>query len=157
MTRGEKAEEYFKQGYNCAQAVVMAFADVIGGDTEAYLRLASSSGGGIGRLREVCGAFSGSCMVAGLLRGFDDKNGVNKGEHYAFVQRLAARNKEVNGSIICRELLGGTIVLSNDNPSVRTTEYMKKRPCAELCRIAADILAEESGISDEYEIVKRVI
>ena len=146
MSRGQKAEEYFKSGYNCAQAVVMAFADVIGGDTQAYLRLSSSFGGGIGRLREVCGAFSGSCMVAGLLRGYDNENGVDKGSHYALIQRLALKNKFQNGSIICKELLGATVNLSSADPSVRTAEYVKKRPCAELCRIAADILAEELGI-----------
>ena len=146
MSRGQKAEEYFKSGYNCAQAVVMAFADVIGGDTQAYLRLSSSFGGGIGRLREVCGAFSGSCMVAGLLRGYDNENGVDKGLHYALIQRLALKNKLQNGSIICKELLGATVNLSSADPSVRTAEYVKKRPCAELCRIAADILAEELGI-----------
>ncbi len=146
MSRGQKAEEFFKSGYNCAQAVVMAFADVIGGDTQAYLRLSSSFGGGIGRLREVCGAFSGSCMVAGLLRGYDNENGVGKGSHYALIQRLALKNKLQNGSIICKELLGATVNLSSADPSVRTAEYVKKRPCAELCRIAADILAEELGI-----------
>lgn len=146
MSIGQKAEEYFKSGYNCAQAVVMAFADVIGGDTQAYLRLSSSFGGGIGRLREVCGAFSGSCMVAGLLRGYDNENGVDKGSHYALIQRLALKNKLQNGSIICKELLGATVNLSSADPSVRTAEYVKKRPCAELCRIAADILAEELGI-----------
>lgn len=147
MSRGQKAEEYFKSGYNCAQAVVMAFADVIGGDTQAYLRLSSSFGGGIGRLREVCGALSGSCMVAGLLRGYDNENGVDKGSHYALIQRLALKNKLQNGSIICKELLGATVNLSSADPSVRTAEYVKKRPCAELCRIAADILAEELGIN----------
>lgn len=147
MSRGQKAEEYFKSGYNCAQAVVMAFADVIGGDTQAYLRLSSSFGGGIGRLREVCGAFSGSCIVAGLLRGYDNENGVDKGSHYALIQRLALKNKLQNGSIICKELLGATVNLSSADPSVRTAEYVKKRPCAELCRIAADILAEELGIN----------
>lgn len=146
MSRGQKAEEFFKNGYNCAQAVVMAFADVIGGDTQAYLRLSSSFGGGIGRLREVCGAFSGSCMVAGLLRGYDNENGVDKGSHYALIQRIALKNKLQNGSIICKELLGATVNLSSADPSVRTAEYVKKRPCAELCRIAADILAEELGI-----------
>ena len=148
MTRGEKAEQYFKQGYNCAQAVILAYSDLIGGDTEAYLRLASSFGGGIGRLREACGAFTGSCMVAGLLKGYDDNNGVSKAEHYALIQRLAAKNKEINGSIICRELLAGTIKLSSDDPSVRTAEYVRKRPCAELCKIAADVLAEELGIQE---------
>ena len=147
MSRGQKAEEYFKSGYNCAQAIVMAFADVIGGDTQAYLRLSSSFGGGIGRLREVCGAFSGSCIVAGLLRGYDNENGVDKGSHYALIQRLALKNKLQNGSIICKELLGATVNLSSADPSVRTAEYVKKRPCAELCRIAADILAEELGIN----------
>lgn len=146
MSRGEKAAENFKNGYNCAQAVLKAFEDVLEGDIDDYLRLASSFGGGIGRLREVCGAFSGSCMVAGLLRGYDGKNGVDKSAHYALIQKLAERNKEINGSIVCRELLGETVRLSSLDASIRTDEYKKKRPCAELCKIAADILAEEIGI-----------
>lgn len=145
MTRGDKAKIYFNAGYNCAQAVVKAFEDKLGGDINIYLRIASSFGGGIGRLREVCGAFSGSCIVAGLLHGYDGENDVDKGEHYKLIQRLAAKNKEINGSIICRELLAGTVNLSSENPAERSEEYKKKRPCAELCRIAADILAEELG------------
>ena len=145
MTRGDKAKEYFNMGYNCAQSVVKAFEDKLGKDIDVYLKIASSFGGGIGRLREVCGAFSGSCIVAGILRGYDGENNVDKGNHYKLIQQLAKKNKEKNGSIICRELLAGTINLSSENPAERTNEYIKKRPCAELCYIAANILSEELG------------
>ena len=144
--KAEQARQLFLSGANCAQAVLGAFHRECGLDFDAAMRLASGFGGGMGRLREVCGAFSGSCMVAGLLRGYDNENGVDKGSHYALIQRLALKNKLQNGSIICKELLGATVNLSSADPSVRTAEYVKKRPCAELCRIAADILAEELGI-----------
>ena len=81
-------------------------------------------------------------MVAGLLRGFDDKNGVNKGAHYAFVQRLAARNKEVNGSIICRELLAGVKTQPGPDPEPRNTADYKKRPCPELVAYAAQLVED---------------
>ncbi len=143
MTRGDKAFSYFNEGYNCSQAVVLAFADLYPDKADDMLKIVSSFGGGFGRMREVCGAFSGICAVLGLLCGFDGKNGVSKAEHYAIVRELGERFKADNGSIVCRELLGGTVNLSSENPAERTAEYKKKRPCAELCRYATDILEEK--------------
>ena len=136
-----KAKELFLNGYNCSQAVLLAFDDVTGLDTETAARLASSFGGGMGRLREVCGAVSGMFMVAGLTNGYDDpKAKEEKAAHYALIQTLADDFKRENGSIICRELLG----LNADGspvPAPRTAEYYKKRPCAELVGDAARIIA----------------
>lgn len=143
MSRGDKAYEYFNNGYNCSQAVVLAFSDLYPDKKDDMVKIASSFGGGFGRTREVCGTFSGISMVLGLICGFDGENGVSKAEHYALIRELGERFKKDNGSIICRELLGGTVNLSSENPAVRTEEYKKKRPCAELCRYAADILEEK--------------
>lgn len=143
MSRGEKAYNYFNQGYNCAQAVVLAFGDLYPEKVNDLIKVASSFGGGFGRLREVCGAFSGLSIVAGVLIGFDGENDVSKAEHYAFIRDAGNKFKEINGSLICRELLGGTVALSSDDPTVRTEEYKKKRPCAEMCRCAAEILEQK--------------
>ena len=136
-----KAKELFLNGYNCSQAVLLAFDDVTGLDTETAARLASSFGGGMGRLREVCGAVSGMFMIAGLTNGYDDpKAKEEKAAHYALIQTLADDFKQENGSIVCRELLG----LNADGspvPAPRTAEYYKKRPCAELVGDAARIIA----------------
>ena len=143
MTRGEIAEQNFLSGLSCAQSVVMAFKDKIEIDEETLLKISSSFGGGFARLREVCGAFSGMCIVAGYLRGYTPTNGVQKADHYAFIRKLADRFKEANGALICRELLGVSVNLSSENPQERSAEYLKKRPCPTICRAAADILAEE--------------
>ena len=133
------AKKYFLDGCNCAQAVVLAYSEDIGLDKSACLRLASSFGGGMGKLREVCGAVSGMLMVAGILMGYDDINNPDaKAEHYQFVRDLAAQFKEKNGSIICRELLG--IAPDGQPPEARTAEYYEKRPCANLVECAAVIL-----------------
>jgi len=108
------------------------------------MKLASSFGGGMGRMREVCGACSGMFMVAGLLKGYSDmKADDEKKEHYALIQKLAEEFKKENGSIVCRELLDG--IENNDsspNPSKRTQAYYKKRPCAEYVADAARIMEE---------------
>lgn len=143
MKHREAAIEYFKQGYNCAQAVVVAFGDVTGLSERESARLASSFGGGLGRLREVCGTVSGMAIVAGILYGFDDpRDPQAKQEHYALVQKLAGRFREQNGSIVCRELLGDRSAVRTA-PDPRTAEYYKKRPCVELVGMVADILDEE--------------
>lgn len=143
MGRGEKAADLFSEGYNCAQAVFLAYADKFDIDQETAAKLAASFGGGMGRLREVCGAVSGMFMVAGVLFGYDDpKASEEKKEHYARIQELAAKFKEENGSIICRELLGLGAGADNPTPEIRTAEYYKKRPCKELVAMAADILEE---------------
>ncbi len=142
MTKREIAMQNFTDGYNCCQAVVLAFADDLGVDKETILRLSSSFGGGMGRLREVCGAVSGMFMVAGLKRGYDypsdDKTA--KMRHYALIQQMAAEFKESNCSIICRELLHSND--TNPTPETRSAEYYKKRPCVELVGEAAEIAAK---------------
>jgi C_GCAxxG_C_C family probable redox protein len=141
--RANKAYELFKQGYNCAQAVFMAFSDKYGIDEESAAKLASSFGGGMGRMREVCGAFSGMLLVNSMETGSADVSDYEaKKTNYASVQALAARFKEENGSIICRELLGLTNQQEGADPEKRTEQYYKKRPCAEIVRTAAEILEE---------------
>lgn len=142
----QKAEMLFKQGYNCSQAVLLAFCDELNMDKETAARLASSFGGGIGRMREVCGAVSGMCMVAGLCKGYSDpKDMEGKKRHYSLIQKMANEFKEKNLSIICRELLGLSAGADSPSPSPRTAQYYKKRPCAELVGIAAEIAAKELG------------
>lgn len=148
MTHQEKAKEYFQEGYNCAQAVLLAFCQDFDLDPETALRLSSSFGGGMGRLREVCGAVSGMFMVAGLAVGYSDPNATDeKKDHYATIQGLAKKFQEENGSILCRDLLGLT-KLGGDTPipEARTREYYQKRPCVELVGNAASLIAQELGL-----------
>ncbi len=137
------AEELFLQGYNCSQSVLAAFSDELGMDRETALKLSSSFGGGMGRLREVCGTVSGMFMVAGLKYGYSDpKDGMAKTKHYQRIQTLANRFKEENGSIVCRELLGLPNGSDSPVPEKRTQEYYRKRPCVQLVRCAAEIMQE---------------
>lgn len=139
--RGDKAYELFTSGYNCAQAVAGAFADVLGMDTDTVAKLASGFGGGMGRMREVCGTFSGIVMVMSMLYGYSDpKDNTTKTEIYGRIQEIGEQFKKDNGSIICRELLGLSKPEGSPVPEQRTAEYYKKRPCPELCRYAADLL-----------------
>ena len=141
MNRGTQAAELFLQGYNCAQAIAVAFCDVTGLDRDFSARMASSFGGGMGRMREVCGAVSGMLMVAGLLYGYDTTNDdVAKKAHYALVQALAGQFREQNGSIVCRDILKNPP--SDPAPSPRTAEYYAQRPCARMVYSAATILEE---------------
>ncbi len=143
MTRGERAEALFMEGYNCAQAVVIAFEDLHGLDRQTAAKLASSFGGGMARLREVCGSVSGMFLVAGLLYGYEDpKAKEEKAEHYARIQKLAADFQAEHGSIVCRELLGLTEKKQEPVPEERTAEYYKKRPCKKIIGRAAEILEE---------------
>lgn len=143
MTRKEAAMANFTNGYNCSQSVVLAFADLLPVDRENLLKLSSSFGGGIGRLREVCGSFSGIAIILGLLYGYDgNESGDVKKEHYARIQELAHKFEERNGSIVCRELLGLNVKHDEPVPEKRSEEYYKKRPCAELVGDAAEILEE---------------
>lgn len=137
----ERAMELFKQGYNCSQSVFGAFCEECGMDFETALKLSSSFGGGMGRLREVCGAVSGMFMVAGMKYGYSDPNdSSSKAEHYKRIQELAEQFKEKNGSIVCRDLLGLCVQSENYIPEKRTEEYYKKRPCAEIVGDAAEII-----------------
>lgn len=136
------ARELFMQGCNCSQAVFAAFCDLTGLERDFALRISSSFGGGMGRLREVCGAFSGILMVAGCLYGYSDVSEPSlKNQHYRLVQELAARFKERTGSLICREHLGLTGASTPDSP-VRTAEFYKTRPCGDLIAAAAQIMDE---------------
>ena len=142
-----RAEKLFREGYNCAQAVLIAFGDVTGLEHETAARLASSFGGGLGRMREVCGAVSGAAMVLGLVKGYaDPADHEAKKAHYHLVQEFARRFREQNGSIICRELLSGTDVVHGSEPEQRCGEYYRKRPCPLLVRVAAEILVGILGL-----------
>ena len=141
MTHSEKAAELFLQGYNCAQAVAVAFCDVTGLDEKFTAKTISAFGGGMGRLREVCGAVSGMFMVLSYLYGYDDPNAsAEKKQLYTRVQELAGKFREINGSIICRELLNNPP--SDPNPSPRTAQYYAQRPCVRMVMTAADLLDE---------------
>ena len=133
------AAELFLSGYSCAQAVAVAFCDVTGLSEEFSARMISSFGGGIGRLREICGAVSGMLMVAGLLYGYSDpKDDKAKMAHYQLVQELAGKFREQAGSIVCREILKNPP--SDPKPTPRTEEFYKQRPCARMVVLAAQIL-----------------
>lgn len=143
MTRGDKAKELFLEGYNCSQSVAGAFADEMGMDFKTVVKMVSSFGGGMGRLREVCGTVSGMFFVAGVLYGYDEpKDFEGKKELYARIQKLAGLFREKTGSIVCRELLGLEGKDSSPVPSQRTKEYYEKRPCPEMAKLAGDILEE---------------
>lgn len=134
-----KAAELFIGGYNCAQAVMVAFCDVTGLEESFAANIASAFGGGMGRMREVCGAVSGMYMVLGRLYGYDTPgDDVSKTNLYHQVQDLASKFREQAGSIICREILGNPP--SDPNPTPRTEAYYKVRPCARLVMLAAELM-----------------
>ena len=135
--------ENFKKGYNCSQSIVLTFADILPLDRDTLSRMASSFGGGMGRLREVCGAVSGMFMVAGLLYGYEGpETGQVKAEHYARIQDLAHKFEEKHRSIVCREMLELSVKHDAPTPEARTEEDYKKRPCVEIIGDAAQILDE---------------
>ena len=139
MTHAQKAEALFYEGYNCAQSVLIAFGDVTGLDNKTAAMLSSSFGGGLGRMREVCGAVSGAAMVLGIVRGYDDpKDADAKKAHYHLIREFADRFRKVNGSIVCRELLAGVPTVGGGDPEARTESYYKKRPCPKLVFQAAE-------------------
>ena len=140
MERGVKAAELYVNGYNCAQSVAMAFSDVTGLDEKTSARLVSAFGGGMGRLREVCGAVSGMFFVLSILYGYDSPVDVQKKRVYTDVQALAEKFRKENGSIICREILNNPP--SDPNPSPRTAEYYRVRPCARMVYTAAQLMEE---------------
>ena len=144
--RVERARNYFLEGYNCAQAVVMAFDDVMAMDVAQLARLAAPFGGGMGRMREVCGTVSGMAMVAGAIAPSNDpKNLEERKNNYVLVQTFAESFRSENGDIVCRRLLGLEPAVERSEtamPSERTKEYYKKRPCVEYVASAARIVAE---------------
>ena len=144
--RVERAQAYFKAGYNCAQAVVMAFDDVMQMSPDELARLAAPFGGGMGRMREVCGTVSGMAFLAGAIKpSTNPSNLEERKENYALVQLFADKFREENGDIVCRRLLGLESIAERTEtamPSERTPEYYRKRPCSEYVGCAARIVAE---------------
>ncbi len=149
--RGNLARENFLAGYGCAQAVLLSFSDVTGLDRTTAAAMASSFGGGMGRMREVCGAVSAVLMVLGIAEGYTDpQDAEGKSAHYArvrdFADRFKARCRDDGkcGSIVCRELLAGAHIAHEvgGEAEARTAEYYRKRPCPDICATAAAILQE---------------
>lgn len=147
--KAKKASELFLCGYNCAQAVVGAFASETGVERETLLKLASSFGGGMGCLREVCGAVSGMFIIEGILNGYfeaDDYNG--KKAHYARIRALSEEFKNRHETIICRELLDG--IKTENTPQLRNEGYYKTRPCVRFVKTAAEILENHLKNSENF-------
>jgi len=151
MSRADEAKEYFEKGYNCAQAVALAFEKETGLERSALLKAALPFGGGLGRLRLTCGAVSGIALVYGLIFGEAELSADNKKRTYQAIQELTAKFKAQNGSLLCGDLLTGANLSFEvgGEAEKRTQEYYKKRPCSELVYTAAKILEEylkEKGI-----------
>ena len=141
MDHGILAAELFLSGYNCAQAVAVAFHEELGLTEQQAARMVSAFGGGMGRMREVCGAVSGMLFVLGSLYGYDAPgDDVRKKELYSRVQALAAGFRAENGSIICREILKNPP--TEPTPSPRTAEYYAQRPCARMVLTAARLMEQ---------------
>lgn len=139
----QKAMNLFKEGFNCSQSVFLAFEDLYSIDQCTALKLSSSFGGGMGRLREVCGSVSGMFLTAGILYGYDSPaDRTAKTEHYRRIQELAQSFEKLNGSIVCRELLGLDQKKESYVPEERTKDYYKKRPCVQIVGCAAYIMEE---------------
>lgn len=138
----EKALELFKQGFNCSQAVFCAFCDKFDMDEKTALKVAAGLGGGVGRMREVCGAMTGASLVVGMLYGATDgKDKEGKALTYKKVQEIAEEFKKQNGSVVCKELLGLSKETKETHiPEERTEHYYKKRPCSEIVRSTAEIV-----------------
>ena len=143
MNRSDRAEELFRMGYNCCQSTFGAFCDVTGLSLDEAMKIASPFGAGFGKLREVCGAVTGMCMVLGYKKGYNDPNdGDAKKKIYKTIQDICNEFKDRMGSYICRELLNikdGEDLLQ---PAIRDEKYYKSRPCANACRIAAEIVSK---------------
>jgi len=143
MNRSEMAVNYFENGYNCSQALVLTFKDYIDLDEVELLKLSSSFGGGISRLREVCGVVSGMSIVLGLLYGFIDTNDFeSKANQYTRVQELALKFEGEFKSMVCRDLLNKTSKHDEPIPEIRSKEYYKNRPCGKYIAYGAKILEE---------------
>lgn len=161
--RVSKARRLFREeGYNCCQAVVLAYNDVFGIDDDTAAALSSGFGGGMGRMREVCGSVSGMVMLAGLITPATDPSiKVDRTRNYALVQEMAEDFRKLNGSIVCKELLGlvpmgshAEVVKESPEPSDRTPEYYQKRPCEELVGISARIIGEKIIAATQDSIEK---
>ncbi len=140
MNHREKARDLFVQGYNCSQAVVAAYCDVTGLDFETSLKISSSFGAGMGKMRSVCGAVTGMFIVAGLLWGNIDPDTASKEKHYTLIQQMAQRFKDEHNTIVCMELLKNLKTDTAPKPDERTEDYYKVRPCVRFVECACDIL-----------------
>lgn len=141
--RALRAKEFFNQGYNCAQAVALAYADITALDERTVATITASFGGGMGRLREVCGAVSGMSFLASFISPCPTaEDGEAKKANYALVQKFAEEFRRQNGNIVCRSLLGLDRPKDEPTPSPRTAEYYQKRPCAEYVYDAALIVGK---------------
>jgi len=135
------AEEAFRAGYNCSQSVALAFADLVNINKEDLLKLCAPFGGGMGRLREVCGAFSGSLVILGLIDGYSTpETGEKKAALYKEVQALASSFEEQHKSIVCREIMGLCAGHSAPTPTPRSADFYEKRPCLRCIGDAAENL-----------------
>ena len=151
MSRSERAKEKFLQGYACSQAVALAFCDVMGMDEATVCKIMLPFGGGLGRLRLTCGAVSGMAAVVGTVFAETENTPENKKQTYAIVQELCGRFQAETGSLICAELLSGMKVPVEVGgvAEARTAEYYKKRSCADMVALAAQLVEEylqEKGI-----------
>lgn len=144
MTEKEKAGQLFLEGHNCAQSVFTAFCHRFDLDETTAKKISAGLGGGVGRMREVCGAVSGAAMVIGsLCAATEGGDSQNKQRNYELVQLFAERFKQRNQSVICRELLSlGEQIKLSPQPESRTAKYYKNRPCLKLVEDAAEILSE---------------
>lgn len=134
----------FKAGYNCAQSVFLAFAKDCGFDEKTALKISSSFGGGMGRLREVCGVVTSMFAIAGIKKGYiSPNNDEEKTRHYELIQHLAEEFKKEHGTIICRELLGLPDGADEPTPSKRTEQYYQERPCENFIKTAVKIIEKE--------------
>ena len=151
ISRIKQAVATFESGYTCAQSVFATYADLFGLDRETALKLASPMGGGVGRMREICGVVSAMVLLAGLKEGnTDPENEEGKERIYLLTRQMADRFKEKNGTIICRELLGIEGREESAKPSARTKEYYASRPCSRLVAYASGII-EEVLLADEKD------
>ncbi len=140
MSRGDIAYENFLKGYNCTQAVTVAFSDIFGLSEDKLAKISGGFGGGMGRMREVCGTFSGVVMILSEVYGYSEPKDLEaKKALYEKIRAAAEQFRKDNGSIICRELLGLEKMEESAVPEPRTAEYYKKRPCPMLCKYAADL------------------
>ncbi len=142
-SRVKQAVATFEEGYTCAQSVFSTYADLFGMDRQTALKLSSPMGGGIGRMREVCGAVSAMALLAGLKEGnTDPANEEGKEKIYLLTRQMADRFKKQFDTIICRELLGIEGMEESAKPSARTQQYYEERPCLKLIAVAAEIIEE---------------
>ena len=139
----ERARDLFLEGYNCSQAVAAAFTPEMGLDVKTVLRLSSGFGGGMGGLRNTCGAVSGMCMALSMLRGYDEADDMETKKHlYATVQHMALQFEERFSTLVCRDLLALNGIEAQKEPSERTPEYYRTRPCARYVEACAAILCD---------------